>query len=212
MRNVALVALMLINSALGPAATATSQPATTRAASPHEPPVIHQIKAGTPGRDGWYAAESTSGKFVVATPAPFNDITVSHVEPDGSRVSTHMIAATGIGVSCIATASSNSSVKLPANAAELYLDMLATHGTAGNKHAAKLDGVDCTEVEVFFEGVITRHRVVQRDDVIYALKVEVRGREFGGGDNIVADKFFESFRFPAPEADNAPGRTASATP
>src|SRR5688500_5169981 len=95
-RNVSLAALMLLCCAAGPAsqpATAT-RATTTRATALPEPPVIHRMKAGKRGADSWYAARSTGSGFTVSTPAPFNDITVSHVEPDGSRVTTHMIAAT----------------------------------------------------------------------------------------------------------------------
>jgi hypothetical protein len=218
MRHVVLAMLALLLPTTAPARTpgSSSQPATataptSRPAIPHDPPVFHRMKAGRPERDGWYPARSTGCGFRVSTPAAFNDITVSHVEPDGSRVATHMIAADFGNVIFTVTASSNSVLKLPPNAADTYLDMLTALGTARNKRPARLDGSDCTEVDIVRQGFITRHRVVQRDDVLYALKVEVRGREFRGADDRMAERFFDSFRFPSPEPDdNAPGRTASA--
>ncbi len=44
--------------------------------------VMHRVQAGTPGKDGWYEARSTEGRFRVRLPIPFNDFTVRPATKD----------------------------------------------------------------------------------------------------------------------------------
>ena len=207
MRNVCLAAVVCMLIAAAPA----SQPTTTQtAADEADPPKIYRMRAGQPGRDGWYPARSTGGGFTVLTPLSFNDLTVSGRDQDGMRVTTHMVASVDPnGWRYTASASTSPGVKLPANAVALYVEILSTQGNVQQKRSAKLDGADATEIEVRKGKMVVRYRVAQRDDVIYSLSVEAFGREFPPASDAAARKFFESFHFPVPETDDSPARRAA---
>ena len=74
----------------------------------------------------------------------------------------------------------------------------------------KVDGVEGTEVDVVAPKTVTRCRVVQSDGVIYTMKFEVPGQELSKPADAAATKVFESFKFPTPEAEEAPAKTAMA--
>jgi hypothetical protein len=74
----------------------------------------------------------------------------------------------------------------------------------------KIDGVDDIEIEVMTAKTRTRYHVVQLGNGIYSLTIETAGRDFLKGADAAATKFFESFRFPTPQVNDAPGITASA--
>ena len=88
--------------------------------------------------------------------------------------------------------------------------MLAKLGEVRRREPVKVDGVDGIEIEVLKGTIVTRYRVAQLDNVIYCLKVEIRGQEFFRQDDAMARKFFESFRFPTPDPDETRGPIASA--
>ena len=220
MRNLVLAGLMFMSAAAAAAAPA-SQPSTRADDAPkQEPPKVHRMRAGTPDRRGWCVARSTGAGFTVSMPRQFNDITVTRREADGAIVTTHMVAAVdaasggmptaGAGARFTASSSSNSAAQLPRDAAEVYLKMLAERGEVRGKRSVKMDGVDGTEIEVMTEWTCTRYRVVQLENVIFSLTVEVPGQEFSRSADAAAKRFFESFRFPTPDAEDAPGAHAQA--
>jgi hypothetical protein len=192
------------------AATPATQPATTRAgADIQDPPKIHRMHAGRAGRDGWYAARSTGGGFTVSTPTAFNDITVSRRDPDGTIVTTHMVASSDFaGGRYSASASSSAGFTLPATATAAYVDTLSKLGEVRQKRNVRSDGADAMELEIKKETSVARYRIALHDNVIYTLTVELSGDAFPPASDAAAVRFFESFRFPTPEAINAPGSTA----
>jgi len=213
MRTILLAAAVFTSIAAAPAsqpAIPPSQPATTRAsADVQDPPQIHRMHAGRAGRDGWYAARSTGGGFTVSTPTAFNDITVSRRDADGMLVTTHMVASSDFaGGRYSASASSSAGVTLPATAIASYVETLSKLGEVRQKRDARSDGIDGMELEIKKEKTVARYRIAQHANVIYTLTVEVAGDAFPPASDAAATKFFESFRFPIPEAINAPGSTA----
>jgi len=144
-------------------------------------------------------------------PTRFNDITVSRRDPDGMLVTTHMVASVDVaGERYTASASASVGLKLPPSATASYAEMLGKLGEVRHKRGATLNGADATELEIRKEKMVARYRVTQHADVIYLLTVEINGQEFPQAADEAAAKFFDSFRFPTPEANNAPGGTASA--
>jgi hypothetical protein len=215
MRTTLLVAAMLTSIAAAPAsqpATTPAQRATTRASADsdvQDPPKIHRMHAGQPGQDGWYAARSTGGGFTVSTPTAFNDITVSRRDADGLLVTTHMVASSDFaGGRYSASASSSAGFTLPATAIASYVETLSKLGEVRQKRSVRSDGADGMELEIKKEKTVARYRIAQHRNVVYTLTVEVAGDAFPPASDAAAVKFFESFRFPIPEAIDAPGSTA----
>jgi len=206
MRTMLLAADIFTSMAAAPA----SQPTTTRgSADVQEPPKIYRMHAGKPGRDGWYAARSTGGGFTVSTPTAFNDITVGRHDADGMLVTTHMVASSDFaGGRYSASASSSAGVTLPATAIASYVETLSKLGEVRQKRSVRSDGIDGMELEIKKDKTLARYRIAQHENVIYTLTVEVSGDVFPPASDAAATKFFESFRFPIPEAINAPGSTA----
>jgi hypothetical protein len=212
MRTILLAAAMFTSIAAAPAsqpATTLAQPATTRAADVQDPPKIHRMHFGQLGRDGWYAARSTGSGFTISMPTKFNDITVSRHDADGMLVTTHMVASSEFtGAHYSASATSSAGFPLPPNAIGLYVETLSKLGEVRQKRSVRADGTDAMELEIKTEKTVARFRIAQRDNVIYKLTVEVTGQGIPPAEDAAAEKFFESFRFPIPEAINAPGSTA----
>ena len=86
--------------------------------------------------------------------------------------------------------------------------MLAAKGTPRNRRAVKMDGAEGVEIEVVEPAQVTRYRVTQRGNTIYLMTLRRFGLEIPKDGESVAARFFESFNFGAPEADNGPGRRA----
>ena len=196
-------------------ASAAATQLASRPVAPDEPQV-HRVQAGDVGPDGWCDAKSTGRGFAVSMPRKFNDMSVGHRQDDGTLVRTHVVAATfDNGTRFVASASSNASVKLAPHAASDYVDLLAAKGlTLRHRKPVKMDGVDATEIEVVHSRTVARHRVGQRDDVIYVMSIERPGEDFPKEAEQIATRFFDSFRLPAPQGDAAPPKaspTESAT-
>jgi hypothetical protein len=212
--RIALVLLVVVATAQSnilASGASTTAPATTQSSDPSpERPKIYRMRAGVPGPDGWCVAKSTGGNFAVSLPARFNDVTIGRREDDGTVLRTHMVAATmPDGSRFAASASTNAAVKLPGYAAARYVDMLARQGTAGDRRAVTMDGIEGTEIEVVGAAGVSRYRVVQHGDTMYVLTFQRGGHELPDEAAQMAKKFFESFRFPTAGAEQAPGRHTS---
>lgn len=132
--------------------------------------VMHRVQAGTPGKDGWYDARSTAGRFRVRLPIPFNDFTV--------RPATK----TDVAVDVIGSRSSEgfkfSAVRMrkavPDAAAEL--ERFSRELRAGNKAAVarKLDhrGRPAVELEVPGQPTSAAMREIVAADGVFLLTVE----------------------------------------
>ena len=211
---VLLVVVVTVAHAVIAADAPTTAPAATTQSSDRslERPKIYRMRAGVPGRDGWCVAKSTGGGFTVSLPARFNDVTIGRPEDDGTVLRTHMVAVTmPDGARFAASASTNAAVKLPGYAAARYVDLLARQGTAGDRRVVTMDGVEGTEIDVVEATVVSRYCVVQHGDTMYVLTFQ-RGVTEALSPDIeeMAKRFFESFRFPTLEADQATGRQTSA--
>ncbi len=150
----------------------------------------HRTLAGTASADGWYPATSTDGRFSVALPAPFNDVTIPLSEmPTGQPV--FLLGATSSeAIKCVAIASVPEGVN--ASPLDTVLARIATERRIVSSKELEWRGSRAIEAHIAdssggggFVRLVRTKRHLYSLMVDYPAKLEQRARE-------MATVFFDS--------------------
>lgn len=154
----------------------------------------HRRRAGEPGEDGWYLAESTEGGFSVKLPNIFNDMTLRTKSEAGAPLTMYAVA-TRINdqIQYTATRGSRKDNKPIAEALEGFVKV--QEAGLKEKVAITQAGMQGIQTRAVVGPTAAISRVLVTETTIYMLVVENRaGTNFTLEMERNAPIFFESFR------------------
>jgi hypothetical protein len=153
---------------------------------------MHRVQAGTPDETGWLTADSTSGRFSVRVPIPFNDFTVEDTDPSSLTRKVEVVgckSAEGIKFSA-----SRVFYKAQGTSAKQFEKMKSGGGLPNaNATPAKVGGHEAVDIAFGDSSVKANQRAILVGEEIYVLIIEWPVQQKALAASLVPI-FFDSFK------------------